>query len=515
MPSHQNVVPQTHVVPIAGSTLNGDLDQSFGPGALRFKTNALSASPSLLSPAIAWALLDFVVAYCLTALVDLAGHQSSLALLHTIRLHEGLLAPLSAIPFAVRAIACSAIFGLYKIDEQRTKATELRLIAQSVLLAAFALCGLQAIWHVATQPPATLVLDAVSVGLAMFSSRMLWRWHRHNVRRQGVVQKNFVIIGADQVGREVRDYLTSSRTPRYRFKGFISMCEPDEDKTGIAEDQMAGVIHDAIAVAQSLFAEEIIFSRRPTTPEVLNRILQQARSVNIGIRLIPSLTETLNNRNDIQYIGNLPTISIFQGRHHWLVLLLKRAIDITGAALAGMLLLPALVAIAIAIKLQSPGPVFYLSQRVGYKGRVFTCYKFRTMVQNAAALQSQIAHLNEREAVLFKISNDPRVTSVGAFLRKYSLDELPQLWNVFRGDMSLVGPRPSISSEVAQYQPAHLRRLDVVPGITGLWQVEARQDPSFESYIRLDSKYVNDWSLWLDLKILLRTVGAVITGTGS
>jgi lipopolysaccharide/colanic/teichoic acid biosynthesis glycosyltransferase len=137
------------------------------------------------------------------------------------------------------------------------------------------------------------------------------------------------------------------------------------------------------------------------------------------------------------------------------------------------------------------------------------------MVRDAASLQSQLAHRNERKGILFKISNDPRVTRVGAVLRKYSLDELPQLWNVFRGDMSLVGPRPSIGSEVAQYETPHLRRLDVMPGMTGLWQVEARQDPSFERYIALDSKYVNDWSLWLDVKILFRTINAVIAGTGS
>jgi lipopolysaccharide/colanic/teichoic acid biosynthesis glycosyltransferase len=123
-------------------------------------------------------------------------------------------------------------------------------------------------------------------------------------------------------------------------------------------------------------------------------------------------------------------------------------------------------------------------------------------------------HLNERQGVLFKMSNDPRVTSIGRVLRKYSLDELPQLWNVLRGDMSLVGPRPCIQSELAQYQTAHFRRLDVVPGITGLWQVEARHDPSFDSYIELDSKYVSDWSVLLDLKIMLRTLRVVILGTG-
>jgi lipopolysaccharide/colanic/teichoic acid biosynthesis glycosyltransferase len=137
------------------------------------------------------------------------------------------------------------------------------------------------------------------------------------------------------------------------------------------------------------------------------------------------------------------------------------------------------------------------------------------MCTNADKLKEDLKDRNERDGILFKISNDPRITRVGRFLRKYSLDELPQFYNVLRGDMSLVGPRPPLASEVEQYDIAHLRRLDVLPGMTGLWQVEARQDPSFDSYISLDTAYVENWSLWLDMKILVRTVGVVFSGTGS
>jgi lipopolysaccharide/colanic/teichoic acid biosynthesis glycosyltransferase len=137
------------------------------------------------------------------------------------------------------------------------------------------------------------------------------------------------------------------------------------------------------------------------------------------------------------------------------------------------------------------------------------------MCLDADKLKESLQHKNERDGVLFKITDDPRVTRAGRFLRKYSLDELPQLYNVLRGDMSLVGPRPPIASEVEQYDISHLRRLDVLPGMTGLWQVEARQDPSFDSYISLDTAYVENWSLWLDMKILARTVGVVFSGTGS
>jgi lipopolysaccharide/colanic/teichoic acid biosynthesis glycosyltransferase len=174
-----------------------------------------------------------------------------------------------------------------------------------------------------------------------------------------------------------------------------------------------------------------------------------------------------------------------------------------------------MLAIAIAVRFDSEGTVFYKAARIGRKGRTFCCYKFRTMVVNAERLKADLEHMNERESVLFKIVNDPRVTAVGRVLRKYSLDELPQLYNVLRGDMSLVGPRPPIASEVEQYDLAHLRRLDVLPGITGLWQVEARQDPSFDSYISLDTAYVENWSFWLDLKILARTIAVVFSGTGS
>jgi lipopolysaccharide/colanic/teichoic acid biosynthesis glycosyltransferase len=136
------------------------------------------------------------------------------------------------------------------------------------------------------------------------------------------------------------------------------------------------------------------------------------------------------------------------------------------------------------------------------------------MVENAEALKSSVAHLNERDGVLFKIQNDPRLTGVGRFLRKFSVDELPQFWNVLRGDMSLVGPRPPIPIECEQYSLEQLRRLDVTPGLTGLWQVTARQNPSFQSYIELDSEYVNNWSFWLDCRILWKTIGVVLAGTG-
>jgi exopolysaccharide biosynthesis polyprenyl glycosylphosphotransferase len=196
-------------------------------------------------------------------------------------------------------------------------------------------------------------------------------------------------------------------------------------------------------------------------------------------------------------------------------LLLKRIGDIILSCLILIAISPLLLIVALAIKLDSRGSVFYTSERIGKKGRVFRCTKFRTMVFDADQRRAEVMHMNEREGVLFKISNDPRITRLGRFLRKYSIDELPQFYNVLRGDMSIVGPRPPLASEVREYKLSNLRRLDVTPGITGLWQVQARQDPSFDSYISLDVAYIENWSIWLDIKIIMRTIGVVLAGTGS
>jgi len=176
---------------------------------------------------------------------------------------------------------------------------------------------------------------------------------------------------------------------------------------------------------------------------------------------------------------------------------------------------PLMAVIAVAVLLDSRGPIFYVSERIGKRGRVFPCFKFRTMVKDAEKKKRDLAALNERDGILFKVSNDPRVTRVGRILRKYSLDELPQFFNVFRGEMSVVGPRPPIASEVEKYELEHFRRLEVLPGLTGLWQVHARQDSSFAKYIELDTAYVENWSFWLDVKILMRTAHVVLRGTGT
>ena len=195
-------------------------------------------------------------------------------------------------------------------------------------------------------------------------------------------------------------------------------------------------------------------------------------------------------------------------------LLIKRAIDVVISLIAITLLSPLMAAVAFLIKLESKGPVLYRSLRVGQNGKIFIFLKFRTMVANADELKDALQHLNEREGLLFKISNDPRATRFGRFLRRYSLDELPQLVNVLRGEMALVGPRPPSLDEYEKYTAEHHVRLAAKPGITGLWQVMARTDPSFSTALRLDRSYIENWSPWLDLKILFKTMHVVLQGEG-
>ena len=234
---------------------------------------------------------------------------------------------------------------------------------------------------------------------------------------------------------------------------------------------------------------------------------------NAALRLSKHVAATLTRHSISESLAQLPAIPLpclsASGR------IVKRGLDLVFSSLTLLLLSPILLVIALAIKLDSTGPGFYISERVGKNGRIFRCFKFRTMVRDAERQQQSVMHLNERDAVLFKVSNDPRVTGIGRVLRRYSLDELPQFLNVLLGEMSVVGPRPPVVGEVREYNFSHLHRLDVTPGVTGLWQIQGRHDPSFESYVSLDLTYIENWSVALDLKIIAQTVGVVLSGSGT
>jgi exopolysaccharide biosynthesis polyprenyl glycosylphosphotransferase len=321
-----------------------------------------------------------------------------------------------------------------------------------------------------------------------------------------------LIVGTGATARDVRNYLTALPHTHYDFRGFAAT--PRQIfRTRATDAEQISNAQDVIALARSRFVDEVIFTERPSS-ELEADLLSEAAPHSINIRFIPDVSETLRVPQTIRYIGDLPTILMHKPAPRTVEKFVKRTLDVLFSSVGLAVLGPLMLLIAIAVRLDSAGPVFYASPRIGKKGRVIYCHKFRTMVSNAAALLSSVAHLNDRDGVFFKIKKDPRITRIGAVLRKYSLDELPQLWNVLRGDMSLVGPRPCIPTDVSHYKTPHYIRHDVLPGLTGLWQVEARNDPSFERYIQLDNKYVDEWSIWLDLKLIARTFRVVLMGTG-
>ena len=356
----------------------------------------------------------------------------------------------------------------------------------------------------------------ITVGLITISlsvRRLVYRisFYRRFERGQGT--RNVLIVGTGPEAHALRHHMESIRHLGYTFKGFIDFASPGSPVAKTSGD-VVGTLDTLFQNARKQFVDEIFFAA-PCERGIIQLVLDQSRAHGVDLRVVPDLYDGLAWNRPIEYIGQFPTIPLHRGHVPEIGLVIKRIIDVLVSAVALIGLAPLLIAVAIAVKLDSGGPMFYTAERIGKKGRTFRCIKFRTMARDADKRRAEMLHMNERDGVLFKIANDPRITRIGRFLRKYSLDELPQFLNVLKGEMSVVGPRPPLACEVKEYKLNYLRRLDVTPGITGLWQVQARQDPSFDHYISLDVAYIENWNLWLDLKIMVRTVGVVLQGTGS
>ena len=350
----------------------------------------------------------------------------------------------------------------------------------------------------------TLGLVTIFLGL----SRLLNRALPHRRFERGIGTRKVLILGTVPEAHLLRRL---ERAPHlgHTFKRFVNL-----PGSSLSASEAVGTLDTIFEHTGRQFADEIIIASS-CEPAIVENAVEQAMTRGVELRVAPEMYHDFAEKGSVKYIGESPTILFETGQVSEFATLFKRAFDFLFSSVVLILTAPLLLAIAIAVKLDSPGPVFYSSARIGKKGRVFRCIKFRSMIRDAEMQRAKIAHLNERDGVLFKVTNDPRITRLGRFLRKYSLDELPQFLNVLRGEMSVVGPRPPLAEEVKEYELSHLHRLDVTPGITGLWQVGARQDPSFASYVSLDVTYIDTWSIWLDFKIILRTIGVVFAGTGS
>lgn len=316
-------------------------------------------------------------------------------------------------------------------------------------------------------------------------------------------RRRILILGCTEAGRALETRLRSDSDNRFDVIGFV-----DEKDNG----NILGHFKEVVATARRHFIDELVVATSPTSP-LVSTAIEEARRDHISVTIMRQFAGVFSLQETGDSIGDVSIVVIGRENSHNIGLFFKRFLDVLGAGVGLVVLLPLFLLITILVKLGSSGPVFYPHTRVGRKGVKFTCYKFRTMTPNADAQKHRLRHLNELGGgFFFKLSKDPRVTAVGSLLRRYSLDELPQLFNVLLGDMSLVGPRPSPADEFEMYNPSHFRRLDVKPGITGLWQVVGRRDPNFDRAMAVDREYVDRWSLWLDLQILIKTLPVITQG---
>ena len=408
-------------------------------------------------------------------------------------------------------------YGLYNGVPARSGLHEQRLVAQACLTTGVLLCG----WlYLMRNLEVSRILVIIMVGTTMVTlgvRRALWRAVRLARYAKGVETRNVVILGTNQLSMAIGQQIQDDAFLGYRLCGFLDAAGPESaapDTLGVPAGQVLGTMDRLRELARLHFIDELVIAE-PCSVETVIHLLEEAHDVDLDIRAVAGFYVELAQNAPIEYLGAYPMVALHRRNPRTLAFLMKRVVDILLSLAALLTLFPIMLVIAVAVLVDSRGPVFYVSERIGKRGRVFPCFKFRTMVRDAEAKKRELAKLNERDGILFKMSKDPRVTRVGRVLRKYSLDELPQFFNVLRGEMSIVGPRPPIASEVAKYALEHFRRLEVLPGVTGLWQVQARSDSSFARYIALDTAYVENWSFWLDLKILLRTARVVIRGTGS
>ena len=415
--------------------------------------------------------------------------------------------------FSVLVVLFADLRGLYDFPWKRSYREDLKRLADSVICAGIVTGADSYLGGSRAGSAGAFVLTVVLTWILMAAWRKL-------VRSQSIPglteKRNVLIVGYGRFAHLLQRQLEHNPQLGYVVKGFVCRRRtprPNNKGKGDADAMLLGTMDELPDITRAHFIDEILISV-PSDRHLVKDIARQAAAARVRARVVPDLYDEMAKDQPIEYIGQLPTLALCPQRGPTLPLIVKRLMDIVLSGTALVLVSPLLAVAAVIVKLDSKGPVFYRAVRVGKKGMTFVCYKFRTMVENAHGLRESLAHLNERDGILFKIAADPRVTRIGRYLRKFSIDELPQLWNVFEGSMSLVGPRPPTCGEYTQYSLEHLRRLDVIPGLTGLWQVTARQDPSFLNYIELDKEYVNNWSLGLDFRILIRTVGVVLAGTG-
>ena len=359
-----------------------------------------------------------------------------------------------------------------------------------------------------------LVAAGVLLGLNRAVLRSILRSRNINEHNQ----IKLLVVGTDARAHRVGGLLESYKMWGYDVVGYVSAGGRPEELSQRRREGLLGGLEDLPRLLQDegIIIDEILFvGSRQRDLDRFEEIIQLCQDLGVRTRLAVDFFPRSTARVSLEFLESLPLLTFSMAPDHSFELIAKRVIDFVLAAAMLTVLPPILILTAVLIKFTSAGPILYRQVRCGLYGRKFDLVKFRTMVDGAEDRLWEIQHLNEMDGPVFKMRDDPRVTPLGRYLRKLSVDELPQLWNVIKGEMSLVGPRAPLVEEVRNYSIKQRRRLSVKPGITCLWQVSGRNEIDFERWMDLDLQYIDQWSLWLDLRILAQTIPAVFTGRGA
>jgi exopolysaccharide biosynthesis polyprenyl glycosylphosphotransferase len=426
--------------------------------------------------------------------------------------------PADALGIVLLALGWVFIFNSvvhYDTDRFSTLKSELIDLAKATAAAALLLLIISTAFAFGRINNKAIVLIWGCSTLLAVMSRIVARGFLMAIRRSGYNYRHLLIVGSNDRALNMASRLEGLPELGYKIVGLVAEA-PAEERRDPLRHRVLGGLQDIQSILQSRTVDEMLICLpiRQHIGQIFD-IVRLARELGIVARLFPDTTDTKTlSRFCIEHFDGDCVVTLFRERL-LLQLFGKRLLDATASLLLLVLLGPLLLIVALAIKLTSPGPIFFVQKRVGMNKRTFHLYKFRSMYIDAEKRRQELAHLNEMDGPVFKIKNDPRVTPLGRLIRMTSIDELPQLLNVVRGQMSLVGPRPPLPEEVESYDWLYRRRLSIKPGITCLWQISGRNHVSFKQWMEFDQNYIDNWSLWLDIKILLKTVPAVLSVRGA
>jgi exopolysaccharide biosynthesis polyprenyl glycosylphosphotransferase len=411
--------------------------------------------------------------------------------------------------YALGWVVALTLNGLYRPRARWSLRSEAIDVFRATILMALVTLSVLFIFKLPDVSRLVLVVLFPVQALATVLTRAVLRLAMERLRTRGMNLRHVLVLGAGPRGQAFAAKLEDHRELGLRIHGFL---DDSPDFVLPTQWRHLGPLENLETVLHGEVVDEVAiclpFSQWTAIDTIARLCEEEGKIVRIPIDFL----ERAVSAGRIEDLDGTPVYSLVSGPDRALALATKRLIDF-GAAVAGLVVLsPLFAVVAAAIALDSGRPIFFRQVRVGLHGRPFQVVKFRSMSRDAEALRPGLADQNEMRGPIFKVTNDPRITRVGRFLRRSSLDELPQLWNVLRGEMSLVGPRPPLPDEVADYDMWHRRRLSMKPGITGLWQVRGRRDPDFDRWVAADLEYIDRWSLWLDVKILVQTIPAALEG---